>query len=855
MRSPSLVRRRGLLALCLSLIPALANGQDTDRAQQTVRAIRIEGSERFSEDQILRALGIELGKPYTEAELDRAVEVLFDTFHVFARIYERPVEDGVELRVLLDELPLDLEPRFLGNVEIDTEELLEWAGLSEDEELYLYQAQRVRERLLERYRQEGFYFVEIEVVQRGPEEDPDSGMRITPDVIFEIREGPKVRVRKVVLQGDEFLPDRGFLFFKRGLSKLARVELRKPRFFRLFAKAFVTETLEADIVAMREVYRDFGFLDAVVELERLEFNENRTWVTIHIAIDEGGRYAIGSLDLEAVELFEQEGTPSGVGDRPAELLFPKEDLLGLLKLRVGEVYERRLQRDDERELRKRYGTEGYVDHQSLPLWDRWIFLEPELTFEADAPVVHVVYRIAQGRPIFIREIPITGVLHTKDRVVRRLITVEPGDRADTEEIERSRTRLQSSGLFSSERDPNHVEPRYRFIDTEDPAWKDLEFIVDEGDVLTFNVAGGISSNQGAFGVLTLSHRNFDLKNLPDSPWSLVGDVASREAFHGAGQELTLQASPGTEVSYFDIFFREPDLFGSHTDRISLSLNAQSRLRRFDSHDEERERVGFELGRLLTPDSSVFAGFNYGNVDVDDFETGGEPSLGSPLAVPEDLKAQEGESDLAYITLGYRASATDNRRDPRNGVSFVFKNDIYDQAWGSDFDFVKSDVQFDWYDELDEDPDIVSPFFHLGLGGGVAVPYGDTDEVPYTERFYLGGQSTLRGFQYRGVGPNENGFPIGGQTYLYGTLEYRHPLVKDTQPGTYRELETVRGGLFLDAGVIDPDDFSLETDELRMSAGFLFGLAYPIPVTFSFGWPLRDGPGDRHRVVGFSIEIF
>ncbi len=850
------MRRRGFLALCLSLIPALAAGQDSEpAAKQTVRAIHIEGSERFSEDQILRAMGIEVGEPYTEAELDRAVEVLFDTFHVFARIYERPVEDGVELRVLLDELPLDLEPRFFGNVEIDTEELLEWAGLSEDEELYLYQAQRVRQRLLEKYRQEGFYFVEIDAVQRGPEEDPDSGMRITPDVIFEIREGPKVRVRKVVQHGNEFLPDRSFLFFKRGLSKLAGVELRKPRFFRLFSKAFVTETLEADIVAMREVYRDFGFLDAVVELDHLEFSEDRSWVTIHIAIDEGGRYAIGSLDIEAVEFFQQEDAPSRVGDRPAELLFPKEELLGLLKLRVGEVYERRLQRDDERELRKRYGTEGFVDHPSLPLWDRWLFLEPELTFEPDAPVVHVVYRIAQGRPIFIREIPITGILHTQDRVVRRLITVEPGDRADTEEIERSRTRLQSSGLFSSERDPNHVEPRYRFIDTEDAAWKDLEFIVGEGDVLTFNVAGGIRSNQGAFGILRLSHRNFDLKNLPDSLWSLVGDVASREAFHGAGQELTFEASPGTDVSYFDIFFREPDLFGSHTERISLSLNAQSRLRQYDSHDEDRERVGFELGRLLTPDSSVFAGFNFGNVDVDDLETGGEPSLGSPLAVPEDLKAQEGKNNLAYFTLGYRLSATDNRRDPRNGMTFVFKNDIYDQAWGSDFDFAKSDIQFDWYDELDEDPDVVSPFFHFGIGGGVGVPYGDTDEVPYTERFYLGGQSTLRGFEFRGVGPNENGFPIGGQTYLYGTLEYRHPLVKDTQPGTYRELETVRGGLFLDAGVLDPEDFSLDTDELRVSAGFLFGLAYPIPVTFSFGWPLRDGPGDSNRVVGFSIELF
>jgi outer membrane protein insertion porin family len=820
-----------------------------------IRSIRIEGTERVSEETVRRALGIEVGEPFDAEGLDRAIGALFDAQRVFARVYQRPVPDGVELRVLVDELPSDREPRFLGNVEIDGEKLLLWAGLGPGDELFLYQAPRMRERLLQRYHEEGFAFVEIDVVERQAGLDAATGERLLPDVIFEIREGPKVRVRDVVLHGNEFLPDEGFLFFKSGLPKLAGLELRAPRFFRWFAKSYSREALDADLLALREVYRDFGFLDAVVELDRLEFTPERDWVTVHVAIDEGGRYTVGSLEIEGVEVFPSEEERTGYGERPAELVIPADELKQGLKVEVGEVYQRRLQRDDERTLREKYGKKGYVDHPSLPRDDRWSFLDPELVFEADRPVVHVVYRLAQGRPIFIREISISGNLHTEDRVVRRSITVLPGELADQQEIERSRTRLQSTGLFTDDRDPAHVPPRYRFLATDDPGWKDLEYVIEEGSVLTFNLSGGVSSNSGLFGIFDLYHRNFDATNLPSSPWGLVSEVAGREAFHGAGQELRLRASPGTQVSYFDILFREPDLFHGHTDRIGLSLNATRRRRNYDSHDERRERYGFELSKSLGPDAAVFAGFFLGSVEVDDLDDGGEPSIGNPLTVPADLKAQEGESDLSYTSLGYRRSVTDNRVNPRNGSEIVVRSEIYEDSLASDYDFAKLDLQFDWYDELDEDPDVVSGYFHLGLAGGVAVPYGSTDEVPYTERFFLGGQTTLRGFEFRGVGPNEHGFPIGGQTYVFSTLEYRHPLVKDTQPGTYREIETIRGGLFLDAGVLDPDDFSLDTSELRVSAGFMFGLAYPLPLTFSFGWPLRDGPDDRKQIVGFQIELF
>lgn len=821
----------------------------------TVASVGVIGNERWSDRELLNLFGVEVGSVFDQAEIERGLEALFRAYRVLARVEYRPVAGGDQVDLMLHiekELERDLEPRFIGNIEVPDEDILLWAGLTEGSELYLYQAARVRERLLRGYQSEGFIFAEVRVVERSHGQGIESGELLASDVIFEIQEGPQVRVRDVVFHGNETLHAGHFLFFRRGLPRLAGMELRGPAFFGLFAKRLDPDTLDADIIALRQVYRDYGYLDAVVELERLEFEDDREWVTIHVAIDEGELYQVRSVKIEGVERVENPARPGRFDEQPAELLFPEEELVELLATKPGSVFDKRTREKDLRALRTHYGEEGYIDHPSLSDGDRLEVLEPELVFDEEEPLIDVVYRVAQGRQQFIREVRVAGNLHTRDEVVRRLITIDPGEAADPEQIERSRQRIQGTGWFSDQRRVEHREPYYRFLETGDPHWKDLEYVVGEGQDLNFNLSGGVSSNLGAFGIVEFSKQNFDVTNMPRTPWSLIRDVADRQAFHGAGQELRLRASPGTRVSFFDVFFLEPDIFNRYRDRISLSLTARRRLRIYDTHDEAREEFGFQVGRQLGPDSSVFAGYTFGIVDVDDIDGGGEPVLNDPLAVPLTLLNQEGESDLAYVRLGYAKRTTDSRINPKNGVSLRWQNDIYDEGVGSDFEFVKSQITFDFYDEVDEGTDEVSDRYHIDFQAGVATPHGNTDEVPYSERFFLGGQQTLRGFDFRGVGPNQKGFPLGGETYLYGSFEFRRPIVTTTQPGTYREIETMHLGAFVDAGVIGVDDFDVDFDDLRMSAGILFGLSVPLPITFSFGFPVLEDKGDDAQVLGFNI---
>ncbi len=849
-RSPLPRFLAGLLLAALGLAAANQAQEETEPADVVVR-ILVEGTSRYTDEQMIAALGQRVGEPLDFAVINRGIMAIFDTFRARATVDVREVEGGVELRLRISELPRDLEPRFIGNVEVSAEELYEWARLDRDSELYLYQAPRIRARLIDAYKKDGFYFVEIDQVIREGGETPEGP--VAPDVIFEIHEGPQVHVRDVIVEGNESMPDRGALFWKDGLSEFADVELTPPRFFRIFKDEFDEEALRGDLQAMRGVYRERGWLDAVVELDRLEFSDDRSWVTVYLRIDEGPRYRVGSLAIEAFERF---GTPDADGlypERPADLLFPEEELLELCELQPGEFYETRRQRRDARALRDYFGERGYIFHPTLPELDRWEFLEGELVFEAEDPVVHVTYRIAQGKQQFIREILLSGNSNTQDRVVRGRITVEPGKIADLGQIERSRARIQGLGFFSDQRpDVEHNDPTFRFLATDDPAWKDVEYIVEETNALGFNISGGITSNSGLFGIISLTKQNFDIFDPPDSFGGMFEEIAEGRAFHGAGQNLRILVAPGTDASSFEVRFREPDIFRRYTDRIGLDLTARRRLRIFESHDEEREEYGIGLRYQVGPDSFVRTAYFAGGVEVDDLSPGGEPTLGSPLTVPELLKDQEGENDLAWLELAYEFGDLDDFFNPQNGTTFELASQVYSDAWGSDFDFVKATAQWQHFGQFGEKTEDARPGYKLELGIGVAAPFGSTDDVPYSERYFLGGQRTLRGFDFRGVGPNENGFPQGGETYLAGTIEYRRPLLTTVQPGSFREIEVVRGGLFFDIGILDPDAFELDPDELRAAAGVIFGLTVPLPFTFSIGFPVREGDGDDPRTIQFNI---
>src|SRR5205085_5989952 len=123
---------------------------------------------------------------------------------------------------------------------MDLEDLKRWALLEDRGELYLYQAERVKQRLIEGYRREGFRWVEVDVVRRGEDTGVDPSGAL-PDVIFEIREGPIVHVQDVVIRGNDHMPETGMWWWKGGLKTLAKTEVDGPWLFDWNGDEYVEE--------------------------------------------------------------------------------------------------------------------------------------------------------------------------------------------------------------------------------------------------------------------------------------------------------------------------------------------------------------------------------------------------------------------------------------------------------------------------------------------------------------------------------------------------------------------------------------------------------------------------------------
>jgi outer membrane protein insertion porin family len=694
------------------------------------------------------------------------------------------------------------------------------------------------------------------VITRGGETKPGEPF-VPPDVIFEIREGPQVHVKDVVIHGNHTLPDTGMWFWRGGLQKLAGVQLDGPWLFNWKGERYVEDTLQADLLAMREVYRDQGFLDAVVELDHREFSPDRADVVVHVIVDEGRPYTVSKLSIRATESKPNPNAKDEEPDEvPVDLIFPEEELLKLCKLTPGKRYERVVQRADKKALQEYYGSRGYIDHPSLePL--SWKFLDPELRFDTQKHEVDITYQIHQGRKRVIREILFQGAEHTRDRVLRREVSVLPGQVADIKEITRSLSRLYSTSFFLDDFAPEeHKDPVFTFLpvnDPEHPELVDLRYEVEEGRVINFQIQAGVDSNVGLFGRISLRMDNFDAANWPSSLWRMPSEIYHKEAFHGAGQMLDLRLEPGTQINGYRIHFLEPDIFGREFDRYSLDLDLHRLRQQFNFYTEDSLDRRIRIGRDFGHDLTVYVGYSNKDINVSNIEAPLKDIIqpdGFP--VTKAIFDEEGFSKLIGGLFDVRYRKVDNTLNPREGGQLNWSNGVYGGPFGGDWSFYRSNLQTDYFWEVGNPDKEVRPGFHLGAAIGVAQAYGDSPEVPYTERFFAGGSQLGRGWAFRGIGPNIGGEAIGGSTALLSTVEFRIPLYDVVQPGSYRHQEIFRMTLFTDAIVLNPDPFVLDFSELRWSVGFGFGLTHPIPLIFNFGFPILWGTGDRRETFSFSL---
>jgi len=559
----------------------------------------------------------------------------------------------------------------------------------------------------------------------------------------------------------------------------------RPWFPLFVAGTFDEEQLDRDVVAVRNYYVDQGFLDVRVQRE-LEFSADKTRLVVRMVIEEGVRYKVRSVALAGIERF----------SRP---LLQKQMRLG-----AGTYYTAEGARRDTELIHDTYGEVGYIE----------ALVHPVVDF-AEAPgEVDVTFQVEEGRQVRIGRIRIEGNRLTQDKIIRRELRFFPEEPINTLLVERARKRLEGLAVFK----PQSVE--ITTLAGPDPEVRDILVRVEETETSNLILGAGVSSNSGVLGNISLVQRNFDLADWPKSN----DEFWRGESFRGAGQYLGLILEPGTELQRYRLDFREPRLADS---TVGLSSSTFFFRRDRDTYREQRVGENVGLSKELWETFSVFANFRIEGIDITNLDAD----------VPKDLKDVKGSSALTSIELGVAKDTTDSLFFPTEGYRASASVEQAG-AMGGDYTFTKFVLDGRRYwtvtrDVLDRRSILA---FHGRLG---FIP----NEAPIFERFYAGGTGTMRGFEFRGVGPREGSTPIGGDFVALAAAEYQFPIFE----------KNLSGVLFFDTGTVERR-ITLTTWRAAVGFGIRFTVPFfgPVPFSFDFGFPISKGDDDETEIFSFSI---
>ncbi|MEE2640688.1 MAG: BamA/TamA family outer membrane protein, partial [Planctomycetota bacterium] len=356
---------------------------------------------------------------------------------------------------------------------------------------------------------------------------------------------------------------------------------------------------------------------------------------------------------------------------------------------------------------------------------------------------------------------------------------------------------------------------------------DLDIFVREGQTGQFMIGAGINSDAGLTGQLTISERNFDLFRLPRS----FSDITNGEAFRGRGQSFRLEALPGTQVQRYLVSFGEP-YFYMFGQPFSFNTSGYYFTRGYFDWDEQRLGGTVSLGYRLTQDVSLSVSAKAEDVTI----------FNPRLNTSPELNAVVGDNELYSLSVGL---THDTRDHPFLSSQGHFLSFNFTQAFGN-FDYSRGDMEYRKYWLLTQRPDgsgkqTISHSTKLGVTGS---------QTPVFENYFAGGFSTMRGFDFRGASPVDNGVIVGGEFQFLNTLEYTFPITAD---------DMFKGVLFCDYGTVE-QSVTIDEDNFRVVPGFGFRINLPVggaggaPLAFDFGFPVASAETDERRIFSFYMAV-
>ncbi|MCP5522037.1 MAG: outer membrane protein assembly factor BamA [Verrucomicrobiales bacterium] len=706
---------------------------------ELVKEIEIQhmGPPAVSDSLVRSNLRVKVGDSYSRNAVNTDIETLYGTGYFYnIRVDPERVDGGIKLRYVLIGKPTLTQITFEGNTKFSDGKLQKKLKSKVGEPLDEQKLHADAQEIVKLYQKKGYRQTKVEYV---PVVDSELGKGT---VTFQVAEAAKVKIDDVVFVGAEAFSQRKL----RGVLKT-----RRHWFLSWLTGSGVLkdEVFAEDHERLADFYREAGYID--FEIRDIEFEHPKSnRMIIKITLREGLQYRVGRVEFEGNELFPTEQIRDQMQTRE------KNRWIRGLQMGPGQVFTPSGLSKDRQAVQDFYGARGYIDARVVAN------LHPNTA----QGTMDITYRLTEGKESFIERIDIKGNTKTKDRVIRRELAVSPGEVFDMVSVNLSTNRLYGLQYFS--RVDAQAEP------TDVPDRKNLVLTVEEKSTGDVRFGAGFSSLDELVGFVELTQGNADIFKQP----LFFGT--------GAGQKLRLIAQVGTARRDIQFTFIEPWFLGR---KLALGFDAYYRNLLYYSDVYDIDLIGgrLTLTRSLWNDYwRGMVGYSLYNVGIVNVE---------PTASPEILA----EAGHTLVSKPIGKISYDSRNSvllPNHGQLTELEAGFAGGPFGGQTDYYSWELNTSHYFPGLFDGHVLE----IIARGGVMDNWGSDTHIPMYDRWSLGGLFSMRGYEYRSVGPYDSlgQEPLGGRTYWFASAEYSVPVI-----------QSLRLAAFYDIGNVYPDPYSFE----------------------------------------------
>ncbi len=740
----------------------------------TVAQVEIRGNQYVQTETLLYYVSTKAGDRYDEQRLRADFRRLWDTG--FLDDLTIDVRDGAQGKVVIFGVSERKRIQIIdyrGSKELTTtnieDELKKRDAQVRIDTFYdLAKARKVEAIIREMLNQKGRPFATVK-----HEAKPIGGA--AEQLSFTIDDGPKAKVKTVEFDGNQVFSD----------GKLAgKMKKIKPSGFWnlswLGGKATYTESKwlgesaqePGDQKRLEDFYLNHGYVTARVGQPRLSYTDGKSgffkkkpvkWVTLTIPVTEGEQYRVGEIKFEGLTVL-------------------KEDFVRpLFKMEAGDVYNESKFRKGFDKLRDIYGTVGYFQ------WTGG----PKRTPDPLRKVVDVTLAMDEDKRYYVGQIQITGNDTTRDKVVRREVYLNEGDVFNTEALKATIRRINQLGYFKPMEGAPDLRPSEKGEDK-----LDITFKVEEQNRNQFTFGGGVSGLEGTFINASFSTTNF----------------------LGAGETFQLSAQTGRRTQNYQLAITEPYLF----DRpITAGFDIFKRKITYETfanvvgYTQEGKGASLIFGIPVGRFSRLFTNYSYEVIRIEGLDVpggAGEAGTGAGPIFNPLLFGDLDDRTESRFTPNFVYNTVDSPFTPRRGMKQTITTQVAGGPLGGTVDYFRPSWE---------------GIFYLPLGRKTAlgvrvetayiVPYSDTLRLPLYQRYFLGGETQVRGYNIRTIGPvDQSGRALGGNKYFLGNAEYYIDLF-----GPIRFL------FFFDAGQAYLEQQRIDLRQLKLSTGAELRFIMPV----------------------------